>query len=549
MYTIFNLSLSLSLFLSLTWHTQYQVYIYQGTASTAHLINVIAQMSSEKQAVLEVVNLTEDGGVVKEIYAKGESGAIPAQGDEVVAHYTGTLEDGTQFDSSRDRGTPFKFVVGTGQVIKGWDIGFASMEKGEKAILKIKSEYGYGPSGSPPKIPGGATLHFDVELLSFGPKKKEKWEMTTDEKVKEAETLKAEGNAEYKGGNLETAVAAYTAAIEYLETVETESEAAKALAVSCRLNAAQCHIRAKSFDEAAALSKAVLKLDADNVKALYRAGVATSATGCFDEAKEFLTKAAKLDPKNKLVRREYKQLKQRIKEAKAKEKSTYGNLFSKVGGLYNEKKSIKASVDHDKHVNCPVVYFDVSIGGAEPERIEFELYADTTPKTAENFRALCTGEHGNCTAEGHKDKPLSYKGSIFHRIIPGFMCQGGDITNGNGTGGESIYGRKFDDEDFGSKHDVPGLLSMANSGPNTNGSQFFITTVPTPHLDGKHVVFGRVKSGMETVKKMESVETNSDKPLADVKIVDCGEVGLRAQVKEFGTTNPAGNGGGTSGCC
>ena len=140
------------------------------------------------------------------------------------------------------------------------------------------------------------------------------------------------------------------------------------------------------------------------------------------------------------------------------------------------------------------------------------------PKTAANFAALCTGEKGT----GKAGKPLHYKGSKFHRIIPNFMCQGGDFTNGDGTGGESIYGEKFEDEDFKIQHTKPGLLSMANAGPATNGSQFFITVAATPHLDGKHVVFGEVLEGMDVVKKMEATGDGSGKTKQDVAIADCG---------------------------
>ncbi|AFZ80357.1 cyclophilin 1, putative [Theileria equi strain WA] len=166
----------------------------------------------------------------------------------------------------------------------------------------------------------------------------------------------------------------------------------------------------------------------------------------------------------------------------------------------------------------PRVFFDISIGGVGAGRVEFELYSDIVPKTAENFRKLATGEHK------HPSVNLHYKNSIFHRIIPQFMCQGGDITRHNGTGGLSIYGDKFQDENFNVKHTKPGLLSMANAGPNTNGSQFFITTVPCPWLDGKHVVFGEVVSGMDVVKKMEAAGTSSGKTLKEVKIVDCGQL-------------------------
>ncbi|XP_071489679.1 uncharacterized protein [Diadema antillarum] len=172
-------------------------------------------------------------------------------------------------------------------------------------------------------------------------------------------------------------------------------------------------------------------------------------------------------------------------------------------------------------VQNPRTYFDISIGGEKVGRILFELFARDVPKTAENFRALCTGEKG----EGKCGKPLHYKGSTFHRVIRNFMIQGGDFTMHNGTGGESIYGEKFEDENFIHKHDRPGLLSMANSGPGTNGSQFFITTTETPHLDDKHVVFGRVAKGMGVVRAVEASKTlENDVPIKTVEISDCGEL-------------------------
>ncbi len=194
--------------------------------------------------------------------------------------------------------------------------------------------------------------------------------------------------------------------------------------------------------------------------------------------------------------------------------ATLGYLaFAGCAPALHAEPAAEAKVTHK-------VFFDIEINDNPIGRITMGLFGDDVPKTAENFRALCTGEKG----KGKSGKQLTYEGSFFHRVIPKFMLQGGDFTRGNGMGGESIYGEKFDDENFNFKHDSVGLLSMANAGPNTNGSQFFITTVETPWLNGKHVVFGRVLDGMDIVKRIESLGTDRGEPRLPIKIAKCGEI-------------------------
>ncbi|MGW6565761.1 peptidylprolyl isomerase [Streptomyces sp. NPDC054975] len=159
------------------------------------------------------------------------------------------------------------------------------------------------------------------------------------------------------------------------------------------------------------------------------------------------------------------------------------------------------------------VYFDITIDGDPAGRIVFKLYDDVVPKTAQNFRELATGQHG-----------FGYAGSPFHRVIPQFMLQGGDFTRGDGTGGKSIYGEKFADENFKLKHDRPFLLSMANAGPNSNGSQFFITTVVTSWLDGKHVVFGEVVEGQDLVTRIEGLGSPSGATRAKIAVAESGVI-------------------------
>lgn len=471
-----------------------------------------------------VEKLTEDSGVIKEILKAAEEDAPkPSKNQEVFVLYEGRLDNGKVFDSSLDASNPFKFVLGKGQVIKGWDIGVASMKKGEKAKFTLASEYAYGASGAGADIPPNATLIFDVELLDFADKAKSKHEMTKEEKVELANKLKNEGNELNKAQKQDDAILKYDLAVDYLKSeIKHLNETETALYVTCLVNTSICANKVGRYVKAINSASEALKTQISN-KALYQRGIAYCGNSSDEESLALATED--LEALIKIVGDQdvaVSNLKSSINEKRAKiialKKSQFKSFLN--AGLYNEKEMPTApkEVDIPESVleGNPRVYFDVTYNGnPEPKRIEFELFKNVTPKTAENFRALCTGEKG-----------YGYKNSIFHRIIKSFMMQGGDFQNANGTGGKSIYGEKFEDENFNIKHSKEGLLSMANSGKNTNGSQFFITFEKTPWLDGKHVVFGRVIKGYEYVKDIEQnvVCGAQDKPNSDVVIVDCGEI-------------------------
>jgi len=457
----------------------------------------------------EEVFLTEDGKLTKKILTPG-TGDQPKDGQIIEVHYTGTLLDGTKFDSSVDRGTPFTFTLGTGEVIKGWDIGMATMKLGEKSIFKIHPDLAYGEGGSG-KIPADATLLFEVELLGFKDKKKEKWDFSDEERRVEALTFKNEGNAAFKSQNFADAKKKYEEAIDYVE--QDSSPEALELKVPTYLNLSAVCTKLGEFKKAVENADHALKIDPKNVKAYFRKAAAHQAFGELQLAKEDLQKGLEIDPSNNDLLNEMQALHIKITKQNQKEKKLYGNMFKET--LYDEL----SKTDYSDASN-PVVFLDVQIGDGPVKRMEFELFSNYVPKTAENFRALCTGEKGI----GKCAKPLHYKGSYFHRLIKDFMLQGGDFEKGDGTGGESIYGEKFEDENFKCKHLKRGFLSSANSGKNTNGSQFFITFKKTEWLDNAHVVFGCIKSGLEVLKEIEDVELEGEKPKDAIKIVDSGEV-------------------------
>ena len=430
----------------------------------------------------------------------------------MIVHYTGTLLDGTKFDSSVDRGTPFNFLLGGGEVIKGWDLGVATMKKGEKSVFTIHSDLAYGAGGSG-KIPPNATLKFEVELLQFYDKPKTKWDFNEEERREEAGKFKQLGNDAFKAQRFEEAKKQYESGVDYLQ--DDNSKEGKDLLLTFYLNLAAVCTKSKEFHKAISFATKALDINMHSAKAYFRRAQAYIGFGELEEAEKDLKLAIEIEPNDNTLKVELYNVKGKMKAARAKEKKAFAYMFSQQ---YYTETDVKS--DYSDPSN-PRVFMDIQIGSREPKRIEIELYKNMVPKTAENFRALCTGEKG----VGQSGKPLHYKGSTFHRLIKDFMLQGGDFTAGNGTGGESIYGEKFEDENFKCKHKKRGDLSMANAGKNTNGSQFFITFKKTEWLDNAHVVFGRVTKGLEYLDELESVPTESgDKPSEAIVVVDCGEI-------------------------
>lgn len=236
-------------------------------------------------------------------------------------------------------------------------------------------------------------------------------------------------------------------------------------------------------------------------------------------ALDFMKHRYKQDKKNYMKRRKKKRKRKKKMKKKQKMKRNLDKMREYEMDMKLEREMMedikRKKKKKEKKINKNIVFLDIMYGDAKLIKVVIKLFSDIVPKTCENFRKLCTSRHVN-------SRDGTYRNSVFHRVIKGFMIQGGDITNGDGTGGYSIYGKKFPDENFKIRHDSAGLLSMANSGRNTNGSQFFITLAPQEHLDGNHVVFGKVIKGMDHVRDMGQINTINSKPRKEVRIVNCG---------------------------
>mmetsp|Transcript_82357 Transcript_82357/g.142822 ORF Transcript_82357/g.142822 Transcript_82357/m.142822 type:complete len:487 (-) Transcript_82357:76-1536(-) len=482
----------------------------------------------------ESEDILKDGRLLKKVLVEGD-GPFPKNGKRVEVHYETFVQDtGAKADSSWDRQEPFDFILGEGDVLEAWDLGVATMRPGERSEFTAAPDLAFGEDGDGEEIPGDATVRFVIELLSGRKAKSVPSDPPAAEAAKsksgpssnadaaaEAQRLnravqaKDRGNDLIKESQFGKARAAYEESLMMIQnwrgTELAQLKTRNQLRLSCLMNITLCDLKLEDFNDAIRHASEVLEFDPQNCKALYRRGVAQLSSGNLRESRMDLLDASKLDPKNAEVRGRLEECRQRLAQSNQWHKEAFGGMFGKAP---------------DQHVierdwsKLQKVWMDFQIGSSEKHRVCIVLYNDNVPRTTENFRSLCRGDRG----KGRCGQPLHYQKTCIHKVVPGNLIEGGDIQNYDGTGGESIYGPKFEDENFANTHHKRGLLSMVNKGPDTNNSKFFVTLRSLPQLDGKHVVFGEVVHGMYVLDTVEKVETEfPDKPKVQVAIVDCGE--------------------------
>lgn len=447
-------------------------------------------------------------GLAKHVLKEG-AGDSPKAGQTVELNYRTRKADYSVLEEHWNKGEEdvFECVVGKFEKLRELNAAVEGMRKGEHAVFKVdpsllKSE---GENALDKD-----TAFVEVELLEISDKEPTKFDVPWEQRGPKAEELKTQGNELLKAGDLDGAAKKYEAAFDMIDWIKEEPMTKIKIAI--RNNQCLVLLKQRKWKELVEMCDKALELDKDNSKALLRKCRGLREQQLFAEASKVVEALLHLLPNDEEALDEKRQLAQAEKAFAKKESAMFSNIFK--GGLYADV--IAPSLEDPSD---PSVFFKVRIGDREPKRMVFKLFQKLVPKTAKNFIALCD-------PQGKDDKgPRSFFNSAFHRIIKGFMAQGGDFDKGNGTGGRSIYGEKFADENFKGKHSERGLLSMANAGPNTNGSQFFILFAPAPHLDGKHVVFGRLTEGMDCLDDMEAVKTGAnDVPHEKVAIVDCGLV-------------------------
>lgn len=450
----------------------------------------------------EYINLTEDGGVKKKLLSLG-SGDQPSNNNEIIISFTSTIDNKTTKKEN------FRFSLGNNEVNSGLEIAVKSMKINEKSSFIISPEYSNNKKNS----------IYEIILLQILPPLKKISEMDFPEKLSRAKMLKNEGVEKYKENEFEIAAEKFLKSIEFVKNSDEKNEdqiEGFNLLITLLTNLSNCYNHLKNYEKVMKFTEQALKLK-PNAKNYYFRSIASVNIGNLNEAEKNLTELKKfLNENDEGIKYVQNLIENQKKIQNVNKKKFSKNIFKQK--LYDDKpNNFKPNFIPEKiNEKNPKCFFEIQIGNEKNnlKRIEFELFKDHVPKTSENFRCLCTGE-----------KNLHYKNSIFHRIIKDFAISGGDFENNDGTGGKSIYGKTFEDENFYYAHNKEGILTMANSGKNTNGSQFFITLKETPWLDGKNVVFGRVIKGMDVVNEIAEVETDGqNKPEEEVKIVNCGEI-------------------------
>ena len=397
---------------------------------------------------------------------------------------------------------PIIFTIGDGTMMKGLEIGVKSMRKGELAILNIHKDYLFGipESLSPPNV----SFIFHIRILEILPKDVNFLEKKS-EPIDDALKIKQQGNEFYRQEKYDQAKIKYEQAMLIVETFKNNLKY-KEIKLALLLNFSAVFLKTNDNQKVIDYSSKILEYDSNNVKAFYRRGVALLKIENFEKAKSDLETALKLDPNNQEIQIEIRKL-EKIHNQKISTKIKYQGFHA------------SQCVDP----NNPIAILDIAIGLKNSERIEIELFRNIVPKTVENFITICLGEFAEKNKKRKKiKKTYHYKGTQFHKLVKGVLIQGGDFEKGDGTGGKSIYGKTFADENFNISHSTRGLVSMANSNMiNTNGSQFFISFNENPAFNQDKVAFGIVQKGFQFLDTLENFPCINEKPCQIIKIVDC----------------------------
>ena len=490
------------------------------------------QLSGRPEGVpLDAVDISGDGGLCKRILVAGDpSEGTPFKGAEVQVHYVGTLvSDGSKFDSSRDRAGNFKFKIGKGNVIKGWDVGVATMLRGEKAELYCRSDYAYGAEGSPPKIPGGATLKFEVELLSWAEPEKQKWEYTAREKIDKATDIKTVATTAFKAEEWWAAREKYDEAAEWVDRdsiarskgrEDGDKPAAQELHVACLLNAAQCSLKLSDWPMASTVCTRVLGLKElptpSRIKALFRRGTARLKMADFDGARADLKEACTLDPKSKEIREVYGSIKEAEAAAKQSEKGLFAKMVKGAGGI---KKKPPQGVPSDA--------VDISDDGGLCKRIL--VAGDPSEGTPPKGAQVQVHYVGTLLSNGSKfDSSRDRPGNFSFKLGMGRVIKGWDVGVATMLKGEKaeLYCRSdYAYGDKGSGPKIPGgatlkfeveLLSWADGAdmPDDDDDDADDMSGAETNEDDEPMA-DEAKDGAKDGAQGEAVPIEDDEPMAD----------------------------------